>query len=388
MLSQEEERIAIEKLVAAEPAKDSPKLEHDSIDRIARTAARLADGGGQGEWHSSRNLKIAASIVMTVVLATTLGLSISNGAKNRRLSIANNAPRILVGAEGSTSVAGNQSPKESILKIFFKDGGKLGVTRTSRPSYALTWKSDAFVAAAKLAKVFGVSTSKRVDYLGGTQFGSNSGPSVRVYRKDGLLRWAYVGSTTYGTVHPTPISTNSPKHNGASPSISQATNEAKRLVSSIGMSKHQGTPLATEVQGIVFVRIPLVIDGIVSTIESDVNYGPSNSLVSAGGFLADVVSDGVVHVMAPVEAVDVLRRTSFFLPNTDQNIPGKSILPTFVVTINQAKATYSIFQGINGVAWLLPSWILVGPQELSNGSERQIFSAIVDGVTPDELNVG
>jgi len=342
MLSQEEERIAIEKLVAAEPAKDSPKLEHDSIDRIARTAARLADGGGQGEWHSSRNLKIAASIVMTVVLATTLGLSISNGAKNRRLSIANNAPRILVGAEGSTSVAGNQSPKESILKIFFKDGGKLGVTRTSRPSYALTWKSDAFVAAAKLAKVFGVST----------------------------------------------ISTNSPKHNGASPSISQATNEAKRLVSSIGMSKHQGTPLATEVQGIVFVRIPLVIDGIVSTIESDVNYGPSNSLVSAGGFLADVVSDGVVHVMAPVEAVDVLRRTSFFLPNTDQNIPGKSILPTFVVTINQAKATYSIFQGINGVAWLLPSWILVGPQELSNGSERQIFSAIVDGVTPDELNVG
>lgn len=228
----------------------------------------------------------------------------------------------------------------------FVPGPSLSSTSQAMPAYELSWPSTATASVNQLSAAFGVTSStQRSLALGGVVVGPADGPSIEVDPVVGHLRWSFEASPSVRS------------SGGQETSDSVAVSSARGYLASIGMDgTDNGTPQVSNFGDEVGVIIPVTINGVPTSLESEFVFGPNDTLRMASGILVDLTESARYPTMSALSAVSALDSQTHYGRIDAVSKCGSP--PVCTGTIDSANLEYRPFASASGQQLLLPVWIL------------------------------
>jgi hypothetical protein len=256
----------------------------------------------------------------------------------------------------------------------------LSTAAGSGTGYQLSSPTDVASATGMMASALGLSGG--VTYLGPGNYngGAAPGPNVTVLEDAGVLSWLY--PTWGGNVHqypslanPTPSIPVDP--NAPLPTDTQATTASQQLLLSMGVDGSQlGAPHVSRYPSAVDVSYPVVVGGLPTDQEESVSYGPGSTVVGTSGVIVNATPAAAYPTISPAQAV-------CFLPiNSNDPTPsdgtscdtGATGSDVVKVDVNEAMPALYTYKLTNGTSWMLPTWVLSGPETGSSLAAGSTYS--------------
>ena len=256
----------------------------------------------------------------------------------------------------------------------FSADPRLSTATGSATAYALASPTDMAAATGTIAEALGLPDT--VTYLGPHNYngGPSGGPDVTVDLESGILNWIY--PTWSGNVHTDPALANPstccsiPVDPSAPlPTDDQATTDATRLLLAAGVNADELTvPTVSRYEAGVNVAFQVVVGGLPTDQEMQVEYGPGGTVLTTSGVIMNATPSATYSTISPAVAVGLL---------TNGSGSSDSSQKTMAVDINQATLTLSTYRLADGATWLLPTWKLSGSTSGPTSAARSAYSGSV-----------
>jgi hypothetical protein len=135
----------------------------------------------------------------------------------------------------------------------------------------------------------------------------------------------------------------------------------------MGIAEAQiGAPQISRAVSAVNVTFPMIVDGLSTDQFAQVSYGPGGTVLTASGVLDTLTPAATYPVISPSQAATLLNAGgacgACSITGTADGVATTSGSVTVNVDINQASIQLSTYLMTNGASWLLPTWVLSGPE--------------------------
>jgi hypothetical protein len=295
------------------------------------------------------------------------------------------------------------------LNYQFTADPTLSTSPGSAIAYELVSDIDAETAASEIAQVLGIAGQVTDNGDGSFQVGDGSGPTVDTWTSSGIVEWSFASNSASVISTPGSSSSDGSTSTGDAPvpTSDQASSDALAFLASLGVTDSLGAPQLTSSDAEVDVSVPMLAGGLATDQADEVAYGPGGTVDWANGILASITAGPAYPTIAPTDAVSILQNDHGFVfyggvapwggpraagagaggagggggggapppPTTTTTTDTPTDSPPEVdVDINAATLQYSTYSLTDGTSWLLPTWVLSGPETGSTVSPGASYS--------------
>jgi len=383
----------VARLRLLDPRRDAQYEVGDVEMRMARITSTKGERHGRRyryrrNWtYASLGALVTSGVVAVAVVLSVAGQSASNPTKGTvpktlRSALPSPVLRIRSGGTAQNGYGGLQTGAPTTYD--FSASPSLSTSAGSATAYRFSSPSDVAATTGTIAKALGLAGG--VTYLGPDNYngGPSPGPDATVDVVAGIVNWLY--PTWSGNVHTDP-GLAGPQSIPVDPALplptnDQATASARQLLVATGLSASQlGTPQVSRYEAGVNVSFSVAVEGLSTDQTAQVEYGPGSTVLTASGIVATATASAAYPTIAPSQTVGLLTDGDGASLNPPVSGPsgtwGSSGTNAVSVDIDRAVLSLSTYELADGSTWLLPTWVLSGPESGSGARSGSIFSGNV-----------